>query len=177
MDKIKELFCKKEQNCILEISPVKIITKNIYDYTIHPIYFNQFLSQISKMKWDKIHTGEQYLYYLNNMILCVGKNGKQSCIVNKFIDHRVGDKFRLKLYKKESIDPDDFPPIDAYHFREKRVYRTYINSDVLITFEILRPLECDKEFDNLLAPKLDSKYMVKVFINRLENLDIYLSLL
>ena len=45
----------------------------------------------------------------------------------------------------------------------------------MIHFEILRPVECQKTFEDLLLPKPESKFIIKLWIKKPEHLNKYLA--
>lgn len=220
---------QSKQNYIIEISPARLVTDKIYEHSLPAPFFNEYLSQIAQMKvWDKVYSGHQHLYYLNDLILTVNPDGKQTCNIQKLINNayyihpelinsqkkecpvtEVLDKIetvknpvtvidsvttddqyndtsnysislkcnlRLRVYRQIPVSSNRFPPVTKYHFRERRVYRTYTNNDVVIHFEILRPMECPKTFENLLLPKPESKFMIKIWVkgSNTDKLDRYL---
>jgi len=216
---------QSKQNYIIEISPARLLTDKIYEYSLPAPFFNEYLSQIAQMKvWDKVYSGHQHFYYLNDLVLTVNPDGKQTCVLQKLVDNSYyihpelinsetkecpatevlnkiktldndeinkpteNEEFmndtplivslkcnlRFRVYRQIPVSPNRFPPVTKYHFRERRVYRTYSNNDVVIHFEILRPMECPKTFENLLLPKPESKFMIKIWIRGNNKLDQYL---
>lgn len=81
---------------------------------------------------------------------------------------------RLRVLRQVPISPHRFPPYDKYHYIEKKAFRTYTNKDITIHFEILRPIECQKKFEELLLPKPESKFLIKIWIHDPKMLHKYL---
>lgn len=81
---------------------------------------------------------------------------------------------RLRVLRNIPISSHKFPPHDKYHYIERCAYRTYTNKDVTINFEILRPAECQKKFEELLLPKPESKFVIKIWIHNPSAIDKYL---
>ena len=84
---------------------------------------------------------------------------------------------RLKIMRQIPISHNRFPPSDKYHYSERITYRSYNNQDITIMFEIIRPVECHKKFEELLLPKPESKFIIKLIIRDPKNLDKYLKYL
>ena len=193
----------KDTQTLFELSPAKKISNQIYDYCQSAAYFNELLSEIARLKWDKVFQGEQYSYFLEDMILAVGPDGKQISYIPKTlsdffwvytdmidptippnknaIDPNSSEQilishFRFRILKKIPIGNDRFPPINKYHHKERKVYRTYINKDVVFQFEIIRPIDCHKSFEDLLLSKFDSKYLIKIYVKNPLNLGKYFSI-
>lgn len=231
---ILDIFNKfnNDTKTIIEIIPAKLITKQIYDYNLTGPFFNEYLSIISQMdSWIKIYEGYQYLYYLDDMVLTVNPDGKQSCSIykpiyskyyiypnfvqktneqcpietiknkvdyikklnineiinneiinnemnnNEIINNDITNKveilkhnLRLRIYKQIPISINKFPSTTKYNFREKIVFRTYVSEQVIIRFEILRPNECHKTFENLLLTKPETKFVIKVWLKNIKSI-------
>lgn len=205
-NKIAELIQKHSDNSnyILELSPARLLLSNVYEHAVPAEFFNEYLSHISKMQWDKIYTGYQYYYYLNDTILLVNPDGKETCYITKLIENEyyehpdlleykkcpvqeVQDKLgniepklesssdtpleknlkcnlRLRYYRQIPVSSQKFPSNLSYNSEYRHVYRIYNNDSVKIKFEIIRPLKCDKPFENLLLQKPDSKFVIKIYI-------------
>lgn len=250
----------KGTDLIFEISPVRLLSKSVYDYCLHAQYFNEYLSYIAELLcWDKVTSGHNHFYYLDDMILTMNPDGRQWCHIPKSLQDKyyvhmdlmvktdeqsssiltsdnilkncldgsgklkatsvqkklillpagptlyestqedtddgnrnavdahsedsaiseddklsLKSNLRLRVLRQVPISPHRFPPYDKYHYIEKKAFRTYTNKDVTIHFEILRPIECQKKFEELLLPKPESKFLVKIWIHEPKNLHKYL---
>jgi hypothetical protein len=190
----KSTIQKQNNNILFELIPSSKITENIYDYCVSGRYFNEVLSVVSRLKWDEIYHGYHYIYNHNSMHLLVGPEGKLSSYVpkvlkesfwtyNKLLDPAIipnilteslETNFRFKVHSKQPISIDCFPPSNKFHNREKIVYRNYVDKNVIMQFEIIRPMDCHKKFDELLYIKNDSKYMIKIHIKSTNDLGKYI---
>ena len=187
---------QNNNNILFELVPSCKITENIYDYCVSGRYFNEVLSVVSGLKWDEIYHGHHYIYNHNSMYLLVGHEGKLSPYIpkilsdsfwtyNKLLDPSIipttladspETNFRFKVYSKTPISIDCFPPSNKFHNREKIVYRNYVDKNVIMQFEIIRPMDCHKKFDELLYIKNDSKYMIKILIKSTNDLNKYIKI-
>ena len=235
-----------------EISPARLVSKSVFDYCLHALYFNEYLSYIAELLcWDKVTSGHNHFYYLDDMILTMNPDGRQSCHIPKSLqekyyvhmdlmtkrddltmttdniltdsldtnvigklknrketvkseetvtrflpykdesdsedetdkgdssseDERMSLKsnLRLRVIRQVAINAHRFPPYDKYHHMERRAFRTYTNKDITIHFEILRPVECQKKFEELLLPKPESKFFIKIWIHNSKMLHKYLT--
>eukprot|EP00734_Pompholyxophrys_sp_LG126_P000015 Pompholyxophrys_sp_v1_NODE_1_length_32789_cov_6.460653.p15 type:complete len:279 gc:universal NODE_1_length_32789_cov_6.460653:11836-12672(+) len=240
----------KTNDVIFEISPARMMSKSVYDYCLHAQYFNEYLSYIAELLcWDKVTSGHNHFYYLDDMVLTMNPDGRQWCHINRILQDKyyihmdlmlkqgeTSDTFlkehldsdgklksnpakvitaslgsnnntgfavislhkeensediedsaiseddrlslksnlRLRVLRQVPISPHRFPPYDKFHYIERKAFRTYTNKDVTINFEILRPIECQKKFEELLLPKPESKFVVKIWIHEPKNLNKYL---
>ena len=97
-DRIKK--DEKITDSIFEISPARLISKSVYDHCLHAQYFNEYLSYIAQLLcWDKVISGHNYLYYLDDMILTVNPDGRQSCNILKTIEEKYYAHMDLLLKK------------------------------------------------------------------------------
>jgi len=90
-------------------------------------------------------------------------------------DISLKSNLRVRVLRPITVSHNKFPPLDTYHYQDRRTYRSYSNKDVTIHFEILRPIECHKKFEELLLAKPDSKFIIRIIVKNPHKVEKYLT--
>jgi len=76
----------------------------------------------------------------------------------------VTTSLHLKCVRKIPMAQTAFPPIDKYHAIERIAFRYYDHVDFSVYFQIARPAECAKSFEELLVSWQGSRFSIRIVV-------------
>lgn len=93
---------------------------------------------------------------------------------NIFVDHEVlarpaktpdtSSNLHIKCLRRIPLGFNAFPPSDNYHAIERIAFRRYEHRDFTVYFQITRPPECSKKFEELLVNWQGSKFSIRIAV-------------